>query len=59
MSYSQQHLDEATAIIAKLDVESIERTAGLLAGGERLTEATLRPSDRLRRKPQCSAQHTA
>jgi len=31
MSYSQQHLDEATAIIAKLDVESIERTAGLLA----------------------------
>src|SRR5882762_3137141 len=31
MSYSQQHLDEAVAIIGKLDVESIERTAGLLA----------------------------
>src|SRR3954470_5143060 len=31
MSYSQQHLDEATAIIGKLDVESIERTAVLLA----------------------------
>src|SRR3954470_5462848 len=31
MSYSQQHLDEATAIIGKLDVESIEHTATLLA----------------------------
>src|SRR5712664_3397277 len=31
MSYSRQHLDEAAAIIRKLDVESIERTAGLLA----------------------------
>lgn len=31
MSYSQQHLQEASAIIAKLDVESIERTAVLLS----------------------------
>lgn len=31
MSYSQQHLEEASAIIAKLDVESIERTAVLLS----------------------------
>ena len=31
MTYTQQHLDEAAAIIGKLDVESIERTAGLLA----------------------------
>ncbi len=31
MSYSQQHLQEASAIIGKLDVESIERTAVLLA----------------------------
>jgi Phosphoheptose isomerase len=31
MSYARQHLDEATAIIEKLDVESIERTADLLA----------------------------
>lgn len=31
MTYSQQHLEEAAAIIGKLDVESIERTAVLLA----------------------------
>jgi D-sedoheptulose 7-phosphate isomerase len=31
MSYTEQHLQEAGAIIEKLDVESIERTAGLLA----------------------------
>jgi len=31
MSYSQQHLEEASAIIATLDVESIERTAVLLS----------------------------
>jgi D-sedoheptulose 7-phosphate isomerase len=31
MSYSQQHLEEASAIIARLDVESIERTAALLS----------------------------
>lgn len=31
MSYSRQHLEEASAIIATLDVESIEQTAGLLA----------------------------
>jgi D-sedoheptulose 7-phosphate isomerase len=31
MSYTRQHLDEAAAIIAMIDVESIERTAGLLA----------------------------
>lgn len=31
MSYTEQHLQEAGAIIGKLDVESIERTAGLLA----------------------------
>jgi len=31
MSYSQQHLEEASAIIAKLDIESIEQTASLLA----------------------------
>jgi D-sedoheptulose 7-phosphate isomerase len=30
MSYARQHLDEAAAIIAMLDVESIERTADLL-----------------------------
>jgi len=31
MSYTQQHLDEAVAIIGKIDAESIERTAELLA----------------------------
>jgi D-sedoheptulose 7-phosphate isomerase len=31
MSYSQEHLEEAAAIIEKLDVESIERTADLLS----------------------------
>jgi D-sedoheptulose 7-phosphate isomerase len=31
MTYSQQHLEEASAIIAGLDIDSIERTAGLLA----------------------------
>jgi D-sedoheptulose 7-phosphate isomerase len=31
MSYTQQHLDEAAAIIEKLDVDAIERTAGLLS----------------------------
>src|SRR5260370_15158306 len=31
MSYSRQHLEEASSIIAKLDVESIERTANLLS----------------------------
>jgi D-sedoheptulose 7-phosphate isomerase len=31
MSYSQQHLQEAAAIIGKLDVESIERTVSLLS----------------------------
>src|SRR6059058_2455813 len=31
MTYSQQHLNEAAAIIGKLDVDSIERTAALLA----------------------------
>src|SRR5260370_982042 len=31
MSYSRQHLEEASSIIAKLDVESIERTARLLS----------------------------
>src|SRR5437762_5027047 len=31
MSYTQQHLQEAAAIIGKLDVESIERTADLLS----------------------------
>jgi D-sedoheptulose 7-phosphate isomerase len=32
MSYSQQHLQEAASIIEKLDVDAIERTAGLLSG---------------------------
>lgn len=31
MSYTQQHLDEAAAIIEKLDADAIERTAGLLS----------------------------
>lgn len=31
MTYSRQHLDEAAEIIGRLDVESIERTAALLA----------------------------
>jgi D-sedoheptulose 7-phosphate isomerase len=31
MSYSEQHLQEATDIIGKIDVDSIERTASLLA----------------------------
>jgi len=31
MSYTQQHLLEAAAIIEKLDVEAIERTAQLLS----------------------------
>jgi D-sedoheptulose 7-phosphate isomerase len=31
MSYTEQHLNEAAEIIGKLDVESIERTAALLA----------------------------
>jgi D-sedoheptulose 7-phosphate isomerase len=31
MSYSEQHLQEATDIIGKIDVDSIERTAVLLA----------------------------
>ena len=30
MSYTRQHLDEAAAIIGKIDVESIERTAAML-----------------------------
>ena len=31
MSYAQQHLDEATNIISKIDIDSIERVADLLA----------------------------
>jgi D-sedoheptulose 7-phosphate isomerase len=31
MTYTEQHLQEAAAIIGKLDVESIERTANLLS----------------------------
>src|SRR3989449_11279060 len=40
MTYTQQHLDEALAIIRKIDVEAVERMAEMLArvkrGGGRL-----------------------
>ena len=32
MSYAKQHLDEAAEIIRKMDVDAIEKVAGLLAG---------------------------
>ncbi len=32
MSYAKQHLDEAVEIIRKMDVDAIEKVAGLLAG---------------------------
>ena len=35
MSYAQQHLDEATQIIQKLDVNAVEKMADLLAGIKR------------------------
>lgn len=35
MSYAKQHLDETSAIVARLDVDAIERIAELLAGVKR------------------------
>src|ERR1700728_461458 len=35
MSYAKQHLDEAAEIIAKIDVDAIEKMADLLAGIKR------------------------